>query len=267
MKYIITLLLGVVLGGVAAYFLFVGAPRTNKMPGTPVGAPEAGGNPAGTAVLTLDEQFFNTLLSTIFGQLGEPTFRLGSNSPRLMPAERASGFDFVQAQAGGCQNQVVIAPEGGGVRTGVRLENGQVLAPLAFSGTYNLPFMGCTNFKGTAQANIQLRFEPQDQTLYGQLNVEGVNPEGVSPVLSGPITAFVQNAINQRVNPLVLMRGSQLNLNIPVQATGGTVRAQAKEVRSEVKDNALRLFVTYDFSGTKGAPQQPQQPTGAAPPG
>jgi hypothetical protein len=269
MKYIITLLLGALLGGAGAYFLFVGAPRANKMPGAPVSAPEAGGNPPGTAVVTLDEQFFNTLLGTIFSQLGEPTFRLGSVSPQASPAGQAFAFDFVKAQAapGGCQNQVVIAPEGGGVRTGVRLENGQVLAPLAFSGTYNLPFMGCTNFRGTAQANIQLRFDAQDQTLYGQLNVEGVNPEGVSPVLSGPITAFVQNSINQRVNPLVLMRGSQLNLNIPVQATGGTVRAQARDVRSEVKDNALRLLVTYDFSGAKGGGGGGAAPSATPPPG
>lgn len=255
MKYIFTLILGVLIGGVLAYFLFVGAPRADKMPGTPVAAPEAGGNPPGTAVLALDEQFFNTLLSTIFSQLGEPTFRLGSAGPQLSPDESAYGFNFVRAQAGGCSNQVVIAPEGGGVRTGVRLVNGQVLAPLAFSGSYAMPLMGCANFRGTAQANIQLRFDAGAQTLYGQLNVEGVNPEGVSPIFSGPITAFIQNAINQRVNPLVLMRGPQLNLNIPVQATGGTVTAQAREIRSEVKDNALRLFVTYDFSGTKGTAQ------------
>jgi hypothetical protein len=45
-----------------------------------------------------------------------------------------------------------------------------------------------------------------------------------------------------------------------VQASGGTVRAQAHDVRAEIKDGALRLHISYDFAGAKGvvAPQQPQ---------
>ena len=133
------------------------------------------------------------------------------------------------------------------------LQNNQVTVPLAFSGAYDVLFMGCQNFRGTAEANITFRFAADEQTLYGHLNVVGVNVEGMSPLLSGPATAFVQGAINQRVNPLVLMRGQQLTLSIPVQAAGGTLKAQAREVREEVKDGKLRLYVTYDFKGTKGA--------------
>jgi hypothetical protein len=255
MKFILALLLGVVLGGALVYFLFVGAPGSKQAPGTAVREPDPSGPPPGTAVVELDEQFFNTLLGSIFSDLGPPTFRLASEATRLTPGRR--DFAFVRAQAGGCQNQVVLAPEGGGVRTGVRLENGQVLAPLAFSGTYNVPLLGCQNFRGTAEANIGLRFDAPAQTLYGQLNVAAVNLEGMSPLLSGPVTAFVQNAINQRVNPLVLMRGQQISLNIPVQATGGTLGAQATDIRSEVKDKRLRLQITYDFNGAKGATTPP----------
>ena len=250
MRYLLTLVLGVLVGGALVYFLFVGAPGGKPMPGSPVSGPDPSGDPPGTAVVELDEQFFNTLLGTVFKDLGELTFRLaraesrapdGAGDPRYVPVQ------------GGCQNQVVVAPEGGGVQTGVRLENGQVLAPLAFKGTYNL-FGNCMNFNGTAQANIQLRFAPEEQTLYGQLNVEGVNLAGMSPIFSGPVTAFVQNSLNQRVNPLVLMRGQQISLDIPVQATGGALKAQAKDIRSEVKDKALRLHITYDFTGAKGTP-------------
>jgi hypothetical protein len=125
--------------------------------------------------------------------------------------------------------------------------------PLAFSGTYNLG--GCQSLRGTAEANIDFRFAPDEQTLYGQLNVAGVNVEGMSPLLGGLVTAFVQGAINQRINPLVLMRGQQLTLSIPVQAAGGTLKAEARDVREEVKDGKLRLYVTYDFHGAKGAGQ------------
>ena len=231
MKFILALVLGVVLGGVGAYFLFVGAPHARLSKGEVVRAPDAAGPPPGTAVVELDEQFFNTLLASIFKDIGKPAFPPGAS--------------------GGCQNQVIIEPNADGTQTAVVLQNGRVTVPLAFSGTYNL--MGCQNIRGTAEANIDLRFAADEQTLYGQLNVAGVNVEGMSPLLGGLMTAFVQGAINQRVNPLVLMRGQQLTLSIPVQAAGGTLRAQARDVREEVKDGKLRLYVTYDFKGSKGA--------------
>lgn len=231
MKFILALVLGVVLGGVGAYFLFVGAPRTGAVKGVALRAPDPGGPPPGTAVVELDEQFFGALLDSIFRDLDKPAF---------------------PPQAGGaCQNRVVIEPNAGDVKTGVLMRDGSVIVPLAFSGTYDL--MGCQNMRGTAEANIAFRFAAEEQTLYGQLNVVGVNVEGMSPLVSGLVTAFVQGAINQRVNPIVLMRGQQLTLAIPVQAAGGALRAQAREVREEAKDGKLRLYVTYDFKGTKGA--------------
>ena len=232
MKFILALVVGVVLGGAGAYFLFVGAPHAHLLKGETVRAPDAAGPPPGTAVVELDERFFNTLLSSIFKDLGKPAF----------PPKASAG----------CQNQVVIEPSADGTETSVVLQNNQVTVPLAFSGGYEVPFLGCQNFRGTAEANITFRFAADEQTLYGQLNVVGVNVEGMSPLLSGPATAFVQGAINQRVNPLVLMRGQQLTLSIPVQAAGGTLKAQAREVREEVKDGKLRLYVTYDFKGAKG---------------
>lgn len=252
MKQLLMLVLGAVGGGALVYFLFVGAPRARQAPGEPVRAPEPGGPPPGTAVVELDEQFFNTLLGTIFNEVGQPTFRLAADAPWLAPAERAPAARYVRAQAGGCPNQVVLVPEGGGVQTGVKLANSQVLAPLAFTGSYSV-FGQCMNIRGTAEANIALRFDAPQQTLYGQLNVAGVTLEGMSPLLSGPVTAFVQNAINQRVNPLTLMRGEQISLAVPVQAAGGTLRAQAADIRSEVQNGKLRLHITYDFGGSKGA--------------
>ena len=230
MKFILTLLLGVLLGGAAAYFLFVGAPRTGKLKGQPVSAPDAGGPPPGTAVVELDEQFFGALLDSIFRDLNKPA--------------------FPPAAGEGCQNQVVIEPGTNDVKTGVLMKDGHVIVPLAFSGTYNM-LGNCQNLRGTAEAGLEFRFAADEQTLYGQLNVAGVNVEGMSPVLSGFVTAFVQGAINQRVNPLVLLRGQQLTLAIPVQAAGGTLRAQTREVHEEAKDGKLRLHVTYDFKGQK----------------
>ena len=66
------------------------------------------------------------------------------------------------------------------------------------------------------------------------------------------VTVFVQNAINQRVNPLVLVNERQLSLLVPVKAANGTVKAAAKDVRAEMLDGSLKLHVSYEFSGVKG---------------
>ena len=237
MKFIRALLLGLVVGGALVYFLFVGTPRTKQTPGEPVRAPEASGPPPGTAIVELDEPFFNTLLGTIFSDLGQPTFRLADGGPRLMPAERAFDFSYVRAQeggGGGCENKVVLAPEGGGVRTGVRLENGQVLAPLASAGLTNVPLLGCREFRGTAEANIDLRFAAAEQTPLRQLNVAAVTLEGMSPVFIGVVTNFVQEHHEPARQPLVLMRGQQISLSIPVQAPRHARRAGHRHP-SEIK--------------------------------
>jgi hypothetical protein len=257
MRYLLTILLGLVLGAGLTFYFFVGAPRAkqSKLGAQPLQAPDAAGDPPGTIVLTFDEKFFDTLLSTIFRDLNPPAFKLGANSSGVSRDPL-----FVNAQ-GGCANQINITQEGSGARTTVSLQNGEINAPLAFNGTSDkIPFAGCINFKGAAQANISLSFNREQQTLYGQINVLSVNLEGASPIAEPFVTTAVQTAINQKVNPLVIMRGQQLTLNVPVQASGGTVRAQAKDVRAEIKDGALRLHISYDFAGAKGvvAPPQPQ---------
>jgi len=79
-----------------------------------------------------------------------------------------------------------------------------------------------------------------------------VNLEGVNPIANNFVTVFVQSAINQRVNPLVLVSDKQLSLMIPVKASNGTVRARAKDVRAEILDGSLKLHLTYEFSGVRG---------------
>jgi hypothetical protein len=259
MKYFLTLVVGLLVGGALVYFLLVGAPRMEKPPGESVRAPDPSGDPPGTAVLILNEQFFGTLLDTIFRDMSEPSFRLSGGVPWPRKLTDEPGVTYVQAQAGGCTNQVTIAAREGGTQTTVKLADGRISAPLAFRGSYNV-FGNCINFRGSALANVDLIFKQDEQTLYGQINVQSVNLEGVSPVVSPFVTSFVQTAINQRVNPLVLMRGEQFKMAIPVQATGGTLKAQAREVRQEVKDGALSLHVTYDFAGAPGANVAPPPP-------
>lgn len=253
MRYFLVLLLGLIVGALGVLF-FLGPARAKTMPGAVVKAPDGGGDPPGTVVVALDEKFFDALLGTIFRDLGPPSFRLG----RMQGTEGGVSVRYAAFQDGGCTNTITLAPEGSNVKTGVRFTGGKMIAPLVFSGNYNVPVIGCTQFKGWAQANIDLRFDQGSQTVYGQVNVESVSLDNVNPLASGLITPFVQNVINQRVNPLEVLRPSQLNLALPVQASGGTLKTQVKDVRAEIQNGSetqngsLRMHITYDFSANKG---------------
>jgi hypothetical protein len=132
----------------------------------------------------------------------------------------------------------------------VQFANGKISVPLAFNGSYNL-LGNCMQFKGWADTAIQLRFDQASQTIYGQINVDAVNLEGVNPVANQLVTAFVREAIDSRVNPLELIRAPQLQLAIPVKASNGAVKAHVKDVRAEVLDGSLKLHITYEFSGER----------------
>lgn len=246
MRYVLILVLGILLGGGAAMF-FMGAPSATSVPGTVVRAPDQGGNPPGTIVLGLEQSFIDGVLAATFSGLGTPTFNLsradGLSSDQITPA----------LFQGGCNNSITLLAEGSGVKTGVQFRDGKVLAPMAFTGSYNLGT--CIQFKGWAQSDIRLQFDQAKQTVYGYVEVQSVNLEGVNPIANNFVTAFVQGAINQRVNPLVLVSEQQLSPNIPVKASNGVVKARAKDVRAEISEGALKLHVTYEFSGVKeGAP-------------
>src|ERR1043165_54145 len=152
---------GIIIGVLLVLFL-IGSPKVKPLPGVAVRAPEPGGDPPGTAVVTLDEKFFDSVLGTIFRDLGAPSFplELTSNHPlddatlRLTPA----------AFQGQCQDQVTITNEGSDKKTEVHFANGKISAQLPFTGSKS--FFGCLTFKGWAQASINLSFDKEKQTVY-----------------------------------------------------------------------------------------------------
>jgi len=249
MKYILILLLGLLLGVGAAIF-FLGTPRARAVPGAKVQAPDPSGDPPATVVVSLSNSFFDGLLGTMFNDLGPPSFQLGSAD-----TQAEEGGIRKAAFQSGCTNTITLAHEGSNTKTHVQFAGGKISAPLAFSGSYNL-LGNCTQLKGWAQTTIDLSFDQPKQTLYGRINVEGVNLENVAPFANTFVTVFVRTAIDSRVNPIEILRPQQLQMVLPIQASGGTVKANVKDVRAEVQDGFLRLHITYDFSGTKG--QTPQ---------
>lgn len=228
-RLVIGLLIGIILGGALTFYFFVGVPQAVIAPGTPIQPPDPNGVPAGSAQIVLRHQFLNEALSTIFQDMNAPAFPLSEPSPD-------------------CEGRITIQREGSGVQTGVSFDNNRISSPLAFTGSYASPF-GCLRFAGWAQANFEMRFDPQNQVVFGQINVETVNLDGVNPVVSALVTPLVQSTLNTRVNPIRILDGRQIAINLPVVAANGNLQAAVSDVRAEVKDNALNLYVIYDFSG------------------
>jgi hypothetical protein len=240
-KILLTLVGGLLLGAlVTAYFL--GAPRVRSMPGIPVKPPDPSGDNSGTVSVTIEEKFFDSLLGTIFTKLGPPQLKLSQleTQPVIRPAAFQSS----------CTNVLSLNPEGNNTKTGVRFTGGKIVAPLAFSGNYSV-LTRCMSFKGTGKATVDLFFDQSKQTVYGRLNAEEVTLDDVPPVISALVTAFVRRSIDEQLNPFEVLPVSQLSLSLPVQASGGTVKANVKDVRSEIQEGALKLYLTYDFSAEK----------------
>ena len=232
---------GLLLGVVAtAYFL--GAPRVRNMPGVPLKAPDRNADNSGTVAVAIEEKFFDSLLGTIFTKLGPPQLKLSQtrSGPVMQPAS------FTDS----CTSVLMLNAEGDNVKTGVRFTGGKIVAPIAFNGSYNL-LAKCVSFKGTGKSTVDLSFDQSKQTVYGRLNVDEVTLDDVPPIVSTLVTAFVRRSIDEQLNPFEVLPVSQLSLSLPVQASGGTVKASVKDVRSEVQEGSLKLYLTYDFSAEK----------------
>jgi hypothetical protein len=227
--FLIGLVVGVLAGGVLTFLIFVRAPQSSNVPGVPVLPPDPNAPKEGTARIVLPQEFFNGVLQTIFTQMKPPVFAVGQRSSD-------------------CVGQITILPEGSGTRTSVSFENNTITAPLAFSGSYASP-VGCLRFTGSAKSNFGLRYDAATQSVYGQINVESVNLDGVNPFVGAIVTPFVQSTLNTRVNPVKILDGKQVAVNLPIAAAQGNLNAAIKDVRAEIKDNELNLFVIYGFTG------------------
>jgi len=240
-KILLTLFGGLILGALAtAYFL--GAPRGRALPGVPLKPPDRNADTSGTVAVTIEEKFFDSLLGTIFNKLGPPQLKLSQLEPQ-------SAIQPASFQAS-CNDTVVLNPESGNTKTGVRFTGGKIVAPLAFSGNYSV-LTRCVQFKGTGKATVDLSYDVSKQTVFGALDVQDVALDDVPPVISTLVTAFVRRAIAEQLNPFEVLPVSQLTLSLPVQASGGTVKANVKDVRSEVQEGALKLYLTYDFTAER----------------
>jgi hypothetical protein len=212
--------------------------------------PPASSVPAAEAVITLNEQFLNALLDAMFTRLGAPSFPLaqaGGERPGVSPPTLARSV----APANQCGSVVVLEREMNGVKTAVRFEQGRIVAPLAFTGSYSVLLLGCMRFQGWADTVINLDFDRERQVLSARVDVQDIHLSGIPSLANGVIINLVQNSLDTRINPVEILQAAQLTTRLPITAAGGALRLRAREVRPEILPGSLRLHISYEFVGDK----------------
>lgn len=207
--------------------------------------------------MSFSEQFFDALLEAMFTNLQEPSLPLSFNSDRSVneSGETKDG-DFVPfadrrgprdtAGSIACDESVRLKREIDGVRTAVRFRAGKIYAPIAFLGNYNPPLIGCIEFQGWAETNIELAFDQKKNALVGNARVLNVNLSGTGGVGSKLIAGMVQNSIDRKINPIEIVTLDKLSFSLPVRQSG-TLKMVARGIRQEVKDGSLDVYVKYEF--------------------
>ncbi len=213
--------------------------------------------------ISLNEAFFDALLDSVYQNYDPPEFSIAGNfrddaAANPSPAEEPSfspTYLFARlyslqpfgASNPYCAESVKILRETNGVRTAVRFREGKILVPLAFSGNYDPPFVGCIDFGGVAESNIDLEFDQASQRLIGRVHVSIVNLNGTRGIGGNVIAKLIQGSIDKKLNPIEILRLDKISFVIPVQ-NAGNIRMKAVAVTPEVAAGSLNVRITYEFA-------------------
>ncbi len=190
---------------------------------------------AAEATVTVNEQFLNSFLAAIFDNLQEPSMPL------------TIGGTSTQGPGAQCASEIRLKREVQGVRTAVHFENGRITGPLTFAGAYSSTYLGCIEFSGWADAEVNLEFSSERRALVARFHLRDIHLNGVPAIANGPLLNMVQTAIDRRYNPVDLFTLEQLSTSVNIQPAKGALRLRAKEIRTEITPSALTLHIVYEF--------------------
>jgi len=206
----------------------------------------------------LNEAFFDALLDSMFHNFDPPEFSIAKTEDnsrdadsqnRLRSAYGPHGFGFSERSSGSkpfCNESVKLLREMNGVRTAVRFREGKVFVPLAFSGSYAPPFVGCVEFAGWAETNVDLAFDQASQRLIGRARVLNVNLNGTGGIGGTVIAKLIQGSIDKKLNPIEILNLDKISFGVPIP-NAGNLRMKAVAVRPELLNGTLQVHITYDF--------------------
>ena len=188
--------------------------------------------PAAEATIAVNEQFLNSFLTAIFDNLQEPS----------MPLTLGGG-----APSAECASEIRLKREVAGVRTAVHFENGRIVGPLAFAGAYSASYLGCIEFSGWADSEVNLEFNSERRALVARFRLRDIHLNDVPALANGPLVTMVQTAIDRRYNPVDILTLEQLSTRVNIQPAKGALQLRAKEIRPEITPTGLTLHITYEF--------------------
>ena len=188
--------------------------------------------PAAEATVTVNEQFLNSFLTAMFDNLNEPSMPLTMGGAQSTPQ---------------CPSEIHLKREANGTRTAVHFGNGRIAGSLAFAGAYSASLMGCIEFTGWADADVNLNYDATRRALVARFNVRDIHLNNTPAILNGPLLGMVQGTIDRRYNPVELFTLEKLSTRVDIQPAGGALQLRARDVRSEVTPSAVTLHIIYEF--------------------
>jgi hypothetical protein len=197
----------------------------------------------GDISITLNEQFFDAFLETLFRSFKPMEFSVAKEKNAEVRFENAV-YSKKQDKCGAIKLEREIS----GTRTAVRFRDGVILAPLAFSGSYDIPLFGCANFTGWAETNVSLDFDREKQTLFARVKVLNVNLNGVTGLASGVLAKLMQSSIDRRINPTTILNTEKISFMFPLESMGGSMRMRATDMRPEISPGELKIKIFYELS-------------------
>jgi hypothetical protein len=199
--------------------------------------------------VTFGEQFFDSLLDAVFANSAPQEFSLARNDTYDARTPVVSGFaeerERFQPKAP-CSETIKLLRENRSVRTAVRFKDGKIVAPIAFTGNYSPPLVGCVQFSGWAESVIDLQFDPQTRVLVGRAKILNVSLDGTGGIGGSVIAKLVQSSIDKKINPIEILNVGRIVFPLPIQ-NAGNLRMQAVGIRQEVVGNALNVHVQFEF--------------------
>ena len=196
-----------------------------------------------SVTVTLNEQFFDALLDAAYQNAAPPEFSLSSTGPKSASQIVPAAFD---SKAEACNESITVLRENKNVRTGVRFRDGKIMAPLAFTGRYNPPLLGCMDFSGSADTLVTLEFDPARKSLRGYAKVTNVALDGTGGIGGSLVARMVQGSIDRKINPIPIIDLEKISFMVPIQ-NSGRMAMKAVGFRSEVVGNALNVTVEFEF--------------------
>ncbi|HQZ82919.1 MAG TPA: hypothetical protein PLR83_06840 [Pyrinomonadaceae bacterium] len=202
--------------------------------------------------LTVNEQFFDALIDATFKNFDPPAFPIGggavaenrtSFAELLMPA----AFGPSAGEETPACGEIKVLRETGGVSTAVRLGNGTIRVPLAFSGSYSMPFVGCVDFAGWADSVVNLEFDSANRRLLGRVKVESVNMNGTNGVGGSLIAGLIQSSVDKKFNPMEILALDKVSFGLPIPNTG-KLKMNAVGVRTDIRPGVMNIHVVYEFT-------------------